>query len=306
MEQQQVGKRPYVAAASSAVIFGFSFLFTKNALDSLDMFQLLGLRFLLGALFISFLRLVGVIEVNVTWEKVKGLLVVAALQPVLYFVFETIGVGLTSASESGIMIALIPMAVAVFAAFILQERLRPFQWLSIIGSVGGVFLLTVPRMQESSGQLVGNLALLGAVVAGALYNIYSRKASSTSSPVEVTFVMMWVGAIVFNVLGMARFALRSDLLAYFQAFTNLDTALAIVYLGLFSSVGAFFCMNYSLSKLTPSKSAVFINLTPVISVLAGIFFRNEQFAPIQLLGAAIILGGVWGVNQGQKKAPANL
>jgi len=44
----------------------------------------------------------------------------------------------------------------------------------------------------------------------------------------------------------------------------------------------------------------------VISVLAGIFFRNEQFAPIQLLGVAIILAGVWGVNQGKKKAPANL
>ena len=172
------------------------------------------------------------------------------------------------------MIALIPMAVAVFASFILQERLLPFQWLSILASVGGVVLLTVPRMQESSGQLVGNLALLGAVV--------------------------------FNVLGMGRFTLRSDLPAYFQAFTNLDTAWAIVYLGLFSSVGAFFCMNYALPKLTPSKSAVFINLTQVISVLAGIFFRNEQFAPIQLLGVAIILAGVWGVNQGKKKAPANL
>lgn len=167
-----------------------------------------------------------------TGEKVRGLLVVAALQPVFYFVFETIGVGLTSASESGIMIALIPMAVAVFASFILQERLLPFQWLSILASVGGVVLLTVPRMQESSGQLVGNLALLGAVV--------------------------------FNVLGMGRFTLRSDLPAYFQAFTNLDTAWAIVYLGLFSSVGAFFCLNYALPKLTPSKSAVFINLTQVI------------------------------------------
>ena len=114
------------------------------------------------------------------------------------------------------------------------------------------------------------------------------------------------GPVVFNVLGMGRFTLRSDLPAYFQAFTNLDTAWAIVYLGLFSSVGAFFCMNYALPKLTPSKSAVFINLTQVISVLAGIFFRNEQFAPIQLLGVAIILAGVWGVNQGKKKAPANL
>lgn len=291
-----------MASATSAVIFGFSFLFTKAALDSLDMFQLLGSRFLVAAIFMSALRVSKRINVEITSGKVKDLLLVAILQPILYFIFETIGVDLTSASESGILIALIPVAVAIFAALILKERLTLWQWLSIFASVGGVVLITLPRFQGGSGQLTGILALLGAVLAGALYQIFSKKASGTSSPVEVTYMMMWVGALFFNGLGIWKSVRTSGLPSYFSAFISPDTLLAILYLGILSSVVAFFCMNYALSRLTPSKSAVFINLTPVVSVLAGVLFRGESFAPIQLLGAVVVLLSVWGVGQNRESA----
>lgn len=302
----KIGTRlPYLASATAAVIFGFSFLFTKAALDSLDMFQLLGSRFLVGAVFMLILKALKLIKVEITAGKVKGLLLVALLQPILYFIFETIGVDLTSASESGIIIALIPVAVAMFAAGILKERLTFWQWMSILASVGGVVLITLPRFQEGSGQLAGILALLGAVLAGALYQVFSNKASQTSSPVEVTFMMMWVGAVFFNALGILQSASTSNLPGYFSAFTSKDTLFAIFYLGILSSVVAFFCMNYALSHLTPSKSAVFINLTPVVSVLAGVLFRGESFAPVQILGAVVVLLGVWGVGNGSGKVPIN-
>ena len=244
------------------------------------------------------LRASKLITIHITPVKIKGLLLVAILQPILYFVFETIGVGLSSASESGILIALIPVAVAIFAASILKERLSFWQWLSVLASVGGVVLITMPRFQGSSGQFAGILALLGAVLAGALYQIVSRKASGISSPVEVTYMMVWVGALFFNTLGIWKFARASELLRYFSAFTSANTLFAILYLGILSSVAAFFCMNYALSHLTPSKSAVFINLTPVVSVLAGVLLRGESFAPVQLMGAAVVLLGVWGVGKG--------
>lgn len=302
--EQQTGRLPYVASAASAVIFGFSFLFTKTALDSLDMFQLLGSRFLVAAAFMFILKALKVIEVKITRVKMKDLLVVAILQPVLYFIFETIGVDLTSASESGILIALIPVVVAIFAAMILKERLAPLQWLSILASVGGVVLITLPGFQGGSGKLIGILALFGAVLAAGLYQIFSKKASRTSSPVEVTYMMMWVGAIFFNTLGGLKFALASNISGYFSSFMNPATLFALFYLGILSSVGALFCMNYALSRLTPSKVAVFINLTPVISVLAGVLFRGESFAPVQFLGAAIVLFSVWGVGTGKSESPA--
>ncbi|NLL43062.1 MAG: DMT family transporter [Firmicutes bacterium] len=312
MTDQKGNRLPYIASAASAVIFGFSFLFTKAALDNLDMFQLLGSRFLVAAVLMSVLKTLKLIEIKITPAKVRSLLLVAIFQPVLYFIFETIGVDLTSASESGVLIALIPVAVAVFASPMLKERLSLLQWLSIFASVGGVILITLPRFQAGSGQFAGILALLGAVLAGALYQIFSRKASSRSSdpstPVEVTYLMMWAGAVFFNILGILRYAQAANLSCYFAAFTSVETLTAILYLGILSSVAAFFCMNYALSYLTASKSAVFINLTPVVSVLAGVLFRDERFAPIQILGAAIVLLGVWGVGRpasSEGKSPAS-
>lgn len=144
MTDQKGNRLPYIASAASAVIFGFSFLFTKAALDNLDMFQLLGSRFLVAAVLMSVLKTLKLIEIKITPAKVRSLLLVAIFQPVLYFIFETIGVDLTSASESGVLIALIPVAVAVFASPMLKERLSLLQWLSIFASVGGVILITLP------------------------------------------------------------------------------------------------------------------------------------------------------------------
>ena len=167
-----------MAAALSAVVFGFSFLFTKTALDNLDMFQLLGSRFFVAAVFMLVLRVTKRIKVEITAAKVRGLLLVVLFQPILYFIFETIGVDRTSASESGVLIALIPVAVAIFAGLILKERLSFWQWLSIWASVAGVVLISLPRFQGDR-PIGRNPSPPRGGIGGALYQIFSKKASAS-------------------------------------------------------------------------------------------------------------------------------
>ena len=138
-------------------------------------------------------------------------------------------------------------------------------------------------------------------MAAALYNIASRQASSKAAPVEVTYVMMRVGAVAFNAVVIMRAALTGRHLTYFLALGRWETASAILYLGLLSSVGAFFLLNYALAKLSASRVAVFTNLTPVFSFLAGVLFRGERLLAVQLVGAAVVLTGVWGVTKGTGK-----
>ena len=297
MKRKWVEAAPYLAAAGSAVIFGFSFLFTKNALDSLEAFELLGLRFFIAALFMLLLRRLRLIRVDLTWGKLRSLLLVALLQPILYFSFETIGVQLTSASEASVVIGLIPVAVAVLAALLLQESVSATQWVSIAASVGGVILLTWPQLQGGFSGLKGIAALLGAVTSAALYNIASRRAADQAAPEEVTYVMMCVGAVVFNAIVLLRAVLTARPLTYLWALASSETSLALLYLATLSSVGAFFLLNYALSRLSPSRVAVFVNLTPVISILAGVLFRGERLLPLQLAGAVVVLCGVWGVGR---------
>jgi drug/metabolite transporter (DMT)-like permease len=47
---------------------------------------------------------------------------------------------------------------------------------------------------------------------------------------------------------------------------------------------------------------VFTNLTPVFSILAGVLFRGERLLAGQLIGAAIVLVGVWGVSKRTQKS----
>ena len=87
--------------------------------------------------------------------------------------------------------------------------------------------------------------------------------------------MMCVGAVVFNAIVLLRAVLTARPLTYLWALASSETSLALLYLATLSSVGAFFLLNYALSRLSPSRVAVFVNLTPVISILAGVLFRGK-------------------------------
>lgn len=288
---------PYLAISATAMIFGFSFLFTKNILDHLGVFQLLGYRFLLAALVLTLLRMLGVLQIRIPRENVRGLLAVALFQPLLYFVFETLGVHLTNASQSGVIISLVPISAMVFAVLILKERLVMTQWTAAMVSMAGVMVIVASQGQaggESSP--LGVLILLLAVVAAGMYNVMSRKMSAVSSPLETTYVMMWVGALVFNVVGLSLFTRSGTPAGYLAAIFRPEVLPNLFFLAVVSSIVAFFLFNYSLAHMEASRNAIFLNLVPIISVWAGVVFRGEAFAGLQILGMVLIIAGAWGIN----------
>lgn len=162
-------------------------------------------------------------------------------------------------------------------------------------SVGGVFFIIFNRgASPIEGNYLGLLLLGGAVIAAGFYNIISRQLSLEFKPVEITYVMMGFGAFLFNTIALSQN--NFDLSSYFNLLTNRVVLITVLYLGLFSSVVAFFMMNYTLSKITAAESAVFANLTTVVSIAAGVVFRNELFFKFQVVGAVLIIIGVWGTN----------
>ncbi|MTI80904.1 MAG: EamA/RhaT family transporter [Firmicutes bacterium] len=301
---------PVVAAMVVAVLFGFSFLFTKVVLDYLQPFQLIGLRFALAAASLSILALFGLIKLNIKLGQLTDLLKVAIWQPVLYFTCETYGVKFTTASESGVIISLIPVMVAVLSFFILKERVSLKQGFFIASAVFGVVLMVLGGTAGSGGSpgqhLLGVAILFGAVLSGGFYSIFSRQASEKYSTTDITFVMMWLGAVVFNIIGLVQSYLNGQLGNYAAALVQPQVINGLLYLGILSSVVAFFLLNYSLSRLPAPRVSVFLNLIPVISVIAGVAFNNEVLGVWHLVGGSFILLGVWGTNYfGQEDTSEN-
>lgn len=286
---------PYMAGVGYATIFGFSFMFTRGALEHIAPFHLLGLRFLTAVLALGLLNLLGIISIRVSWQQIRALLPLAFFQPLLYFPLETLGLQLTSSSHGGMMIAAIPIFVTILAAVLLREQPSPLQYPFILASVGGVIFILAMENQGGLGtSLLGTLLLLGAVLAAACFNIASRKAGQHFSPLQTTWVMMIIGAIFFNGIAIGRHLDAGTLDQYFKPLAVIWPQ--IIFLGILSSVGAFFLVNYTLSKLPAAQGAVFSNLTTLISIFAGVAFLKESFTWHQAVGAVIILAGVWGTN----------
>jgi drug/metabolite transporter (DMT)-like permease len=294
---------PILAGLTFSVIFGFTFMFTKEGLEVISPFHLLGFRFALAAIIMSCLVLTGIIKINFKEKKLGALFLLATAQPGLYFIFETFGVNMTTSSEAGLMISLIPVVVTILAAIFLDEKPTQKQLFFIILSVAGVMFIELMKgtMNVKSNYL-GLLVIFGAVLMGGLYNILSRSLSLSFKPVEITFVMVWYGSILFNTIAFIRKG--GSIRAYLAPLTNIEVIIPIIYLSLFASVVAFFMMNYTLSKIQASQSAVFANLTTVVSILAGVLIRHEPFYWFQVVGAAMIIIGVWGTNYyGEIKKP---
>ncbi|MFW5976715.1 MAG: DMT family transporter [Bacillota bacterium] len=291
---------PLLSAFIFSVIFGFSFLFTKEGLEIIAPFHLLGFRFGMAAIALFFLKIFNIIKINFRGKKLKLLILLALVQPVLYFVFETTGIQLTTSSEAGLMISLIPVLVTILSVIFLGEKPTRLQVIFVIMSVLGVgFIMLMKGSLEVKANFLGLLFLFGAVFSGAVYNILSRKLSLNFTPVEITYIMMIFGAVIFNVI--AYFNYSGSFLDYFMPLSSLKVLSSVIYLGIFSSVIAFFMMNYTLSRLEATKAAVFANLSTVISIIAGVLIRNEPFYWFQIIGSILIITGVFGTNYFDKK-----
>lgn len=288
---------PYLAGITSSLIFGMSFMFTKQALDNFDSFHLLAFRFTLAALVLISLYFVKAIKLQFRDKPIKKLLLLCLAQPMSYFIFETIGIKLTSSSQAGIMIALIPVVVTLMAIAFLGEKPSKAQIAFIVVSVIGViFIVALSGDLSDGGSLIGIIALMGAVLSAAIFNILSRQLSKHFTPVEITFVMMIAAAVTFNLIAVVSSISQGTLSTYFAGFTSFGAVSSILYLGILSSIIAFFMINYMLSKLPASSAVVFTNLTTVVSVIAGVSVRHEPFHWYQLIGGTMIILGVWGTN----------
>ena len=281
-----------LAALTAQVIFGFSFLFTKIALRSATPFVLLADRYLIAFLVMTVIVIVTKTRLCFT-KGLWKLLLMSLFQPVLYFLFETYGIQMTSSSFSAVMIAMIPVISMISGIFLLKEIPTPMQYVFTALSVAGVIFMAYLGTSSGTVTPLGILLLFGAVVSSVGYNIISRQLSTEFTALERTYAMMLIGFLVF--MGIALVETRGNLVSVLMPFRNTGFLSGVLYLGVISSVLAFFLMNYANSYLPVSKTTIFSNLTTVVSVFAGVCFLKEPFSRQAFFATLLIVVGVWGV-----------
>ncbi len=286
-------------AFTGNVIFGFSFLFSKLAMDVAQPLVLLSVRFLVAFLLMTMMILMGMVKCDLKGKSILPLLILGFLQPIVYFICESYGIKYSSTSFGGIIIAMSPIIGLILGIWFLKELPTRLQILFSVLSVSGVVIMTAAD-GVGGFEWRGLLFLIGAAFAAAIFNIYSRRISDQFTAFERTYVMFGLGTVVFGL--MALFAVGNDMGQWSAALSSKRFWISILYLSSLSSIGAFMLINKALDVLEAARALVFANVSTVISVLAGVLLLHEHFSAVQAVGIVMVLVGVYGVNAYAKRS----
>ena len=308
MNEKKIHILSLLAALTSAVIFGMSFMFSKLALEVAQPTVLLAFRFAVAVAAMTLVVLVNALvgklrgrplfAFSLRGKPVYKLLLLGIVQPVAYFIFENYGILYTSSAVAGTIISAVPVCCILMDVLVLHERVTLKQVLCAVGAIGGVALISVGGAVMVSA--LGMLFLLLTMLSDTLYYGISHSAAKLFTPFEMTYVMFVVGMVVFIPVALLHAGgLTSPMIL--EPLQDGQFWLAVLYLGLLSSVMAYGLLNFANSHLSVSETSLFSNVTTVVSVLAGVVLLKESFSVWQMLGVVIILVCVFVANVSGKE-----
>jgi len=284
-----------LAALFANLLFGFSNMFSKLALNHAHPFFILTVRFTLAFLVLNLLALFEPFRPKFKGKNLLMPVLLGVCQPLLYMIFELYGISLTSSAVSGVIISLSPVLVLFFSNLFLKEKPRGAQYLFAGLSFIGVAAIALLSNNAGKTYFTGILLLLAAAVSAAAFNLLGRRIKDEFTPFERTYVTFGVSFIGFQLI--LPFILRENYLSHaVSAFSSIDFWVAIAYLSVGSSILAFLLYNFAVSNISAIRASSFSNIITVVSVLAGVFILHESFTLWQFIGCALILIGVSGVN----------
>jgi len=139
--------------------------------------------------------------------------------------------------------------------------------------------------------LLGVLALLGAVFFWSLGSLYSKYVKVDVHPLMGASVQMLIAGIFLSVIGISIGELP-------RLSFEINGLLSLAYLIIFGSFVGYASYIYALAKLPLSLVSTFAYINPVIALFLGWIILDEKLNFQIAIAAAVIIAGVFIVKQG--------
>lgn len=296
IRREQNARVGVISAVLANLIFGLTFLASRIVLEYTTPAMMLIIRFGMAAAVMLMLVGFGAVKVSFRGKPLGRLLLLGFFQPIIYFIGESYGIKYTNSSFAGIMIAFIPVVAAVLSAVVIKEKLNGSKLLWTLISVSGVVVISVSQTASGSITTKGVLFMVVAVLGGAAFTVTSRSIADDFSAFERTLAMMVLGFVFFMLFGLVE-EKKAFVSAFVSAVTSSRVMLPELFLSVIASVGGFVFMNTGIANLPVQQVMIFSNITPIVSLTAGVVVLSEPCTPIHLIGIAVILVGIYMVNR---------
>ena len=286
---------PRILLLAAVVIWGWTFVATKILVAEIGPVEIFALRLAIGLPFLGGVLLVRRVPLRFTGEDIRPLVLGGALFT-LHFMVQVAGLLSTTATNTGWIISVSPLVLAVLSFFFLGERIG---WRGVAGiaiATMGILLLisrgnvTDLRWMRSTGDWL----VLASAHTWAFYAVATRDLVRRRSPLAATFAILSVAAVFTALL----FAAVGDA-ASIRGLSPRGTV-ALLYLAIPGlALGQWFWQE-GVAKLGASRAGLYLYLEPLATVALAVPLLGEPFGPIAALGGALVLAGVF---VGQRPSP---
>lgn len=288
--------RAALAAFTTALTWGIGAIVVKIALQEMGFLSLGFARSLVGGVaLLAYLRWRSPSEVIPgqkapriwRWLALRGLLGVT-----LFTVLWYGGLTYSTATNVSLIGACAPAVTALLSIPLLREHPSPVQAGGIIVAVAGTVLVVLSggdaRLVTSF--LLGDLLAFGSVISWSLYTITGRSHTALDSgfgPIPLTAYDLLFGALFLFPLAAYETAAQGG------ALLSLTLVGLVLLIGLWMTAGGFVLWNYALTSLTASEMAIYLNLSPMVTLVGARLLLGEVIRWGQIGGAALTLVGVY-------------
>lgn len=269
-------------------IWGWSFVATKVCLEHLTPIELIGWRYIIGLPIMGAVILVKRRPIRIPRGDYPWFLAAAAAITV-HFLIQIIGMKYTTATNTGWLISVSPLVLAVLSYFVLKERITRKVVLGIVVATSGVLLLVSNgRIFELRWlQSVGDWLVFASAHTWAVFTILTRDISRRSGPLVTPFVILLISAVVMITL----MVISSDLSVVFRLPGR--TLAALLFLGIAVQGLAFWFWQEGVARYGAARSGIFLYIEPLATTVLAVPYLGEKFGLFTGIGGAMVLAGVF-------------
>lgn len=265
-----------------SLIWGASFLLMAEALEALTPGMVTLGRVGFGALILGVLRLLLHRGERIAAEDRFQVVALAVLWVALPFSLIPLAQQWINSAVAGLLNGATPVLVTVVSVVLVRTAPRPLQVVGLIVGFVGIVLVSLGSAAEGSSQAQGVLLVLAATVCyGFAINI--------APPLQAKY-----GAVVL----MSSVLAVATILVTPTALINLGDnrlevlpTLAVFAVGAVGTGAAYWIFSTLVGRVGSIRASFITYLIPVVSLLLGIWLRNDEVTSLALIGAPITIVG---------------
>lgn len=274
------------------VIWGSTYLLNKIAVFELEPFMLASCRFTLAGICIFLLAKIMGISLRITKKQLLNTLIAGIL-------FLSVGNGLVvwalryvDTGFAALEISSQPLIILVMMRILQGKKIQPMSVVGVVFGVIGIYLLVSQKQiiaQEES--IIGMIMIFFCMLCWAYASLFVAKADLPTNYFVNTGYQMFFAGLILSLMSFAFGEEWSSPMAW-----SGKVQIAMLLLIFFGSILAFTSFNYLLKAVSPEKVATSTYVNPIVALLLGWYFLDEQITVQSIIAAAILLTGVYFIN----------